>query len=140
MRVVIPVHRGRISPLFDTARRATVVDFQGDAPPSRTVLELPGGPPRAQLEAVLATAPDAVVCGAISRSMLRDLLGRGLRVWPQVVANADAVVEALGTHGSLGTEFRMPGCGARPRARGGGGPRVRSNRIGSWGWQTEEST
>jgi predicted Fe-Mo cluster-binding NifX family protein len=130
MKVAIPTHRGRISPLFDSALQAVLVDLENGEEVSRIRFTLPGRQVRDQVQALVSSGAHALVCGAVSGFVLREILRSGLRVWPGVMGETDEIIACLAARGSLGSEFRMPGCG---RKGGGSGNRRRAG-MGRWGW------
>ena len=124
MKVAVPVHRDRISPLFDTARQVLLVEIQGGTELGRSCVELPGTGMSEQVRSLVAAGAEALVCGAISGRVLRELLRRQLRVWPGVAGETEEVISALVNPGFPDESLRMPGCRRR-----GGQTRHR------WGWQ-----
>ncbi|MFH0944157.1 MAG: NifB/NifX family molybdenum-iron cluster-binding protein [Planctomycetota bacterium] len=130
MNISLPVHRGRISPLFDTALRAVVLGVCRGRVVSRSTLELPGTSPIEQIRSLTAADVHALVCGAISRAAMFELLRHQIRVWPGVAGDVDSVIESLLRLGVPGEALRMPGCRGRRHGR-----RDRWR----WGWQSPAS-
>ncbi|MEW6743871.1 MAG: NifB/NifX family molybdenum-iron cluster-binding protein [Planctomycetota bacterium] len=131
MRVALPVCRGRISPLFDTARSVWLVDVEvGRVTPVRT-LPLPATAPEAQVRALQEAEADAVVCGAMSEVALHRLIAAHIRVWPGVAGDVDSIVAALALPGGLDKSFCMPGLGAA-------GP-LGCHLSRRWGWYSATS-
>lgn len=132
MRVIVPIHLGRISPLLDTARRALVLEIQDAHVAQRSEFDLPGDGEAVQAEALVASGAQRVVCGAVSSGLMNEMLWRGLQVWSGVAGEIDEVIASLLAHGRPDEVLMMPGCGGRRRGggcgRGGGRHR--------WGWQT----
>lgn len=112
MRLVIPVREGRISPVFDVARRLLLVEVIGGEASfthERPVLRLDVVAMVAELRA------DVVVCGAISRDLEERLLANGVEVVAEVRGAAPDVTRAY-LEGSLGQpRFSMPGTHGRRR-------------------------
>ena len=137
MKVALPIHRDRISPLFDTAGRAIVLEFGDGAAFTSTEVNLPGDGSPAQVESLVSAGVERLVCGAISGPLMAQLLWRGLQVWPGVAGEVKEVITSLCSRGALDGTFMMPGCGGGRRRRGrgrgfgGGGGR-------RWGWQAAE--
>jgi hypothetical protein len=128
LRVALPIHRGRISPLYDTAVEAVVVDIDGVSTGS-SELSLPGDGALGQVQALVSANVEGLVCGAISDGLMSWLLRRKLQVWPGVAGEVDVVIAGLLADGSLNASFMMPGCGSRGRRAGSSG-RWR------WGWHS----
>jgi hypothetical protein len=85
MRVAIPFFDGRISPVFDTARRLLLVDIEGGREVWRTeqIVEEPELGPRARRVAELGA--DVLICGAISWPLEVMLLSARVEVIPQTI-------------------------------------------------------
>jgi len=138
MLIAMPIHRGRISPLFDLARRALLVEIVDHREVG--LMEVPFVPPRGlrRADMLQRAGVDHVVCAAISTCELEDLLRCGLAVWPCVVGHCLDVAEALTVDGKLEDRFRMPGLGIAP----GGVTSSCANSAGrlTWGWRKPADT
>jgi predicted Fe-Mo cluster-binding NifX family protein len=120
MRVAIPISDGRISPVFDSARRLVLVDVDNGREVRRTEegLEEPELAPRARRVAELGA--DVLICGAISRPLEAMLLSVGVEVVPQTCGQAEDVLRAFVSGQLTEQAFLMPGCcGRRRRFHGG---------------------
>jgi len=133
---ILPIHRGRISPLFDTARRALIVEVVNGAEERRSEVALPGDASLAQCKALIDTGADSLLCGAVSGLMMSELLWRGIRIWPGVAGDIEDVIASLISRGGPDEAFRMPGCGGRGRGGGQGHGRGCGRRGQPWGWQS----
>ncbi|NQU20524.1 MAG: NifB/NifX family molybdenum-iron cluster-binding protein [Candidatus Nealsonbacteria bacterium] len=128
MRTVIPIADGRISPVFDVARRLLLVDSENEREVRRTeeVLEEPELAARARRVAELGA--DVLICGAISRPLEAMLLSAGVEVIPQTCGPVEDVIRAFVSGQLTEQAFVIPGCcGHRRRFRDGcyhGPPRV----------------
>ncbi|NQT38682.1 MAG: NifB/NifX family molybdenum-iron cluster-binding protein [Planctomycetes bacterium] len=126
MRTAIPISDGRISPVFDVARRLLLVDIENEHEVRRTeeVLEEPELAARARRVAELGA--DTLVCGAISRPLESMLLSTGVEVIPQTCGPVEDVLRAFISGQLTEQAFVIPGCcGHRRRLRGGGDCRHR---------------
>ncbi len=122
MRTAIPISDGRISPVFDVARRLLLVDIENEREVRRTeeALEEPELAARARRVAELGA--DTLVCGAISRPLESMLLSTGVEVIPQTCGPVEDVLRAFISGQLTEQAFVIPGCcGHRRRLRGGGG-------------------
>lgn len=120
MRVAIPISDGRISPVFDVARRLVLVDIENEREVKRTekVLEEPELATRARRVAELGA--DVLICGAISRPLEAMLLSAGVEVIPQTCGPVEDVIRAFASGQLTEQAFVIPGCcGHRRRFRGG---------------------
>lgn len=128
MRAAIPIAEGRISPVFDVAKRLLLVDIENEREVRRTeeVLEEPELAARARRVAELGA--DVLVCGAISRPLEAMLLSTGVEVIPQTCGPVEDVLGAFILGQLTEQAFVIPGCcGHRRPFRGGcshGPPRV----------------
>lgn len=126
MKVALPTWDGRVSPVFDVARRLLVVDVERDAEVGRSEVDLEEARLAARASRVAAIGVHVLICGAISWPLEAMLTSAGTRVIPRMCGPVDDVLRAF-IAGQLASEaFLMPGCrGRRRRFRGGrrhGGP------------------
>jgi predicted Fe-Mo cluster-binding NifX family protein len=120
MRTAIPISDGRISPVFDAARRLLLVDIENGREIWRTeqIVEEPELGPRARR--VAESGADVLICGAISRPLEAMLLSAGVEVIPQTCGPVEDVLKAFVSGRLTEQAFVMPGCcGHRRRYRGG---------------------
>lgn len=118
MRVAISVSDGRISPVFDAARRLLVVDVENGRELRRAerVVEEQEMAPRARRVAELSV--DILICGAISRPLEGMLLSAGADVVPQTCGQAEDVLRTFMAGKLTDEAFLMPGSCGRRRFRG----------------------
>ena len=122
MKVAVPVWNGRVSPVFDTARKILVVDIEGQKEVARTeeAIEEMFIPSRAAKLTELGV--NVLLCGAISNPLAMMLSASGIEVVPFLTGEIE---ETLGSYlaGKLpDAKFLMPGCCRRRRRfRGGHG-------------------
>lgn len=126
MKVALPTWDGRVSPVFDVAKRLLVVDVERGTEISRSEVDLEETRLAARASRVTALGVHVLICGAISWPLEAMLTSAGVRVIPQTCGPVDDVLRAF-LEGQLASEaFLMPGCcGRRGRFRGGrrhGGP------------------
>lgn len=111
MKIAIPIWNQRISPLLDTASRLLVLTCRDRKEVNR--LELPIEPqPIEELAATLAALKlDLLLCGAVTRPLLKALENHGVSVHPHLCGEIGEILEAL-CHGQLNEKhFQIPGCG-----------------------------
>ncbi|MBN1854839.1 MAG: NifB/NifX family molybdenum-iron cluster-binding protein [Pirellulales bacterium] len=120
MRVAIAVFDGRISPVFDVARRLVLVDIENGHEVRRTeqvVEETDLGP---RVSRVVGLGANVLICGAISRPLEAMLFSAGVEVLPQACGPWENVLRAFLSGQLTEQAFMMPGCcGQRRRFRGG---------------------
>jgi predicted Fe-Mo cluster-binding NifX family protein len=120
MRTAISIADGRVSPVFDVARRLLLVDIDSGREVRRTeeVLEEPELAARARRVADLGA--QVLICGAISRPLEAKLLSAGVEVIPQTCGPVEDVLGAFASGRLTEQAFVIPGCcGHRRRFRGG---------------------
>jgi len=120
MRTAIPIADGRISPVFDVARRLLLVDIENKREVHRTeeTLEEPELAARARRVAELGA--EVLVCGAISRPLEAMLISTGVEVIPQTCGPVENVLRAFISGQLTEQAFVIPGCcGHRRRFRRG---------------------
>jgi len=127
MKMGITIWNERIAPVFDVAGNAYIVDTTENTPTSESI-SLPQAP-FAKIDSLLQANVEVLVCGAISRPLLRSAQGAGLRVVPFVSGSVDGVLAAWSA-GELEAAARtMPGCGCKQRGH-------RNHGTGCTRWNT----
>lgn len=127
MKVAIPHWQGRVSPVFDVAGEALVVELVDGAEASRRVLALTGRDLADRAAALVEAGVEVLICGALSRPMASALAAAGVEVIGQTCGDLEQVLEAYRQGRLQQDRFRMPGCCGRRRRRcrrlrGQGGP------------------
>jgi predicted Fe-Mo cluster-binding NifX family protein len=124
MKAAFSTWDNRIAPVFDVARRICLVY----AAPGRIIRKsqevLMGDAPVQSALRLMELGAEMLVCGAISRPVLDMFSGYGIRVYPFIAGDLQAVIDAW-LRGTLESDlFAMPGCRGRTRnqtrARRGG--------------------
>jgi predicted Fe-Mo cluster-binding NifX family protein len=109
MRIAIPDWKGRVSPVFDSARYLRLVDAPGGAEPFRKRgLVRCNRCDRARQLSELGVG--CLVCGAISRSLQAVIEAKGIRVVPHACGPVMEVLEAFIDRAALHPRLLMPGC------------------------------
>ncbi|MCA1796577.1 MAG: hypothetical protein LC645_03375 [Geobacteraceae bacterium] len=115
MKMGITIWNERIAPVFDVAGNVYIVDTTENTPTGESI-SLPQAP-FAKIDFLLQAGVEVLICGAISRPLLRSAHGAGLKVIP-FVSGSVAEVLASWSAGELETAARtMPGCGCKQRGR-----------------------
>jgi len=127
MKMAITTWNNRIAPVFDVAGNVYILNVTENTPSGET-LSLPQAP-FAKIDSLLQANVKVLVCGAISRPLLRSAQGAGLRVVPFVSGSVDGVLAAWSA-GELEAAARtMPGCGCKQRGH-------RNHGTGCTRWNT----
>jgi len=113
MKVAIPIWQGRVSPVFDVAKRLLVVELEDGAESGRHEEAMPEAEPVSRVMRVAATKANVLICGAISRPLEEMLASAGVRVIPQIRGQTDIVLGAFLSGQLDGPAFLMPGCRGR---------------------------
>ncbi len=122
MKLAIPHWHGRISPVFDVARQALLVEPSGEGEEIREDLALTVADPIDRAAALAGRGVGRLICGAISQPFRAACAARDIEVMSGICGEVEAVIAAA-TDGSLtGTAFRLPGCRRRYRGGRGSGP------------------
>ena len=98
MRVAIPIHDGRISPLFDVARHLLVIDVLNGKAVERHVLAMQEPESLSRGRSVAAFGIDVLICGAISMLVEAMLESAGVTVIARKCGAAEAVLRAFMAH------------------------------------------
>jgi len=118
MKAAFSAWNKRVAPVFDVARRVSVIEADSGRIVSETDEKLASQLPVERALRLADLGVDTLVCGAISRP-LRDLIAaKGIRVIPFVSGDLAEVINAW-ISGRLETRsFTMPGCCGRGRRFG----------------------
>jgi predicted Fe-Mo cluster-binding NifX family protein len=120
MIAAITAWDGRIAPVFDVTRQATVLTLaDGRETAARRELTL-AADPVAKVVQLAEAGIETLLCGAISQPIADLLAARNIKVIPFLAGNDDDVLAAF-LKGKLPTAaFAMPGCCGRRRQCGCG--------------------
>jgi predicted Fe-Mo cluster-binding NifX family protein len=120
MKVGISTWQGRVSPVFDVARRLVLVEVGPGQELTRAEERIEQTHLSRRAERVARLGIDVLICGAISRPLEAMLVSAGVRVIPQTCGPVEDVLQAFVTGRLTEEAFLMPGCcGRRRRLRGG---------------------
>ena len=115
MKVGMPVSCGRVSTAFDFAQRLLVVDYQSGKEISRTEISLDEESPLNRARSLKRRGVQALICGAISRSLAKDLEAAGIDLAPFVSGPVEEVLAAYISGELESVRFLMPGSTAEQR-------------------------
>jgi len=117
MRVAIPEHDGRISPVFDAARELLVIEMLNGQVVGRNEVAMQEPESLSRARSVVGLGIDVLICGAISRPLESMLESAGLTVIPRKCGSVEDVLKAFMAD-ELGQDaFLMPGCRGRDRRK-----------------------
>jgi predicted Fe-Mo cluster-binding NifX family protein len=122
MKAAIPIHRGRVSPVFDVAERLLVVDIENGHEARRRQVPVTETAASRRAACLTELGIDTLVCGAIS-GPLEDMIGAsGIQMFPWRCGPVEDVLNALLCRRLTEEAYAMPGCrGRRRQVRGGWG-------------------
>jgi len=128
MRMAVAVCRGRVSPVFDTARRVLVLDVENEIIQARQEQDLETDEPTAKVSNLAGLGVQVLICGAISRPLADLIESGGIRLHPFVAGEPEEVISAFLAGSLSNPRLAMPGCcgqrgrfGGQGRGRGCGG-------------------
>lgn len=129
MKFAIATWNDRVSPVMDTARNLTVVEYDEDHEISRQTLILPQMEIYGRTSFLADLEIEYLICGAISRhfELLLNNFRVGVMAW--ICGRVNDVIEAFVTGDLRQPCFLLPGCGknrARMRYRCGWNRRSRN--------------
>ena len=111
MRIAIPVWNEKVSPVFDTASRVVILQFEGSRETSRVEAAMSGRDLFSRCHYLKSLGVDVLICGAISRCYRMMLCkSAGITVIPWVSGRCDDVMRAYLSGRLRDSEFLMPGC------------------------------
>ena len=115
MRVAITELHGRISPVFDVARRLLLVDVEDGREVGRREVPLEESEPKLRAKRVAGLGAQVLICGAISWPLEAMLASGGVRVVPHTCGGIEEVLGAFLSGQFPQQAFLMPGCCRRQR-------------------------
>jgi predicted Fe-Mo cluster-binding NifX family protein len=108
MKLAIPIWDGRVSNVFDFARKAVIVELNDAGESTRSEVAFSEQGP-AHVVKLRQLGIDTLICGAISRVSASWASACGIRLFPYVTGSIDEVIEAFKNE-QLGSErFTLPG-------------------------------
>ncbi len=117
MRVAVPVHGERISPVLDVARRFLVVTTVAGRETHRRELTLQTLDMVARTQRIADAGAQVVICGAVSRPLESMLHAAGVRLIPNTCGLVERVLGAFIAGELTEQAFLMPGCTGNRRRR-----------------------
>ena len=117
MRVAIPLWQGRVSPVFDEARRILLVDISNKRELRRREEFLIAQNPFERAKLLPKLGVDLLICGMISQTQQTALSSAGIRIIPHICGFMEEVIAAFIDGSIEGGALRMPGCGGSKRMR-----------------------
>ena len=115
MKVAVPTWTGRVSPVFDVAKRLLLVTLEGDGEVSREEAAIEETQPTARAKRITELGVDVLICGAISMPLEAMLGSAGVRVIPNTCGLVEDVLRAFVSGHLTEQAFLMPGCCGRRR-------------------------
>lgn len=117
-RIALAVWNGRISPVFDVARRVLIVDIAAGEVTGSQEADMPDEDFAGKAVTLAGLGVETLICGAISRACSGVLEAHGIRPIGFVAGEIESVLAAY-LQGRLDRRaYRMPGCECRcPRGR-----------------------
>jgi len=120
MRIAVPIWEDRISPVLDTAARLLVVDTQKRKETSRFETVLDEQDIHRRCFRIKGLGVDIMVCGAVSRPLLRMLTALEIDIIPGISGNSEDVLTAYLEGNLHQARFLMPGFKRKQFGRGKG--------------------
>jgi predicted Fe-Mo cluster-binding NifX family protein len=110
MLIALPNCQGRVSPVLDVAARLVLIRFQRGSELERREVVLFEKETGGMVQALKELGIGILICGALSQGLQLALERAGIRVWPQVCGEIEAVIAAYRSGTLNRPEFTMPGC------------------------------
>ncbi len=130
MKIAVPNHEGRVSPVFDTCQSVMIFERGDDGAITQQAVELADVEGLRRAERLRDIGVRVLLCGGITRPQAEWVQATGIELVPWLAGDVDRIAEAYWQGALPSAEFVMPGCGA-----GGGrgcGRRRRQRGCGRW--------
>jgi predicted Fe-Mo cluster-binding NifX family protein len=115
MRVVMPIHEARISPVLDVARQFLLLELDGKRELARSEVRIEEVELGARARALSEINPEVLICGAVSRAFESLLGGASIEVIPNTCGPVEEVIAAFVSGHLTEDAFLIPGCPRRSR-------------------------
>ncbi|MEJ2245172.1 MAG: NifB/NifX family molybdenum-iron cluster-binding protein [Acidobacteriota bacterium] len=119
MKVAIPLWQGRVSPVFDEAKRILIVDISNCREKCRQEESLLSHDPFERAQVLPKLGVDILICGMISQTQLTALDLTGIQIIPHICGPMEDVIAAFLDGRLENGAMLMPGCGRRKRLHAG---------------------
>lgn len=113
MKVALTIWNNRISPVFDVAQHALLLEAEQSVILNQKVFDLPVDSPINKLTFLISQNVDLLICGAISRSLQLAIEEHGIKVYPFCSGEVSELIECWQKDQLDLVSFAMPGCGKR---------------------------
>jgi len=128
MKVGVAAYKGAVANRIDFSDSIKVYRIQEEKPLLERELKLPKTNPLSDVNTVLSSGIDVLICGAINGFFYRMLAGNGVKVLPWVLGDVDSVLKSY-VDGRLQPSLPIPrGFGMGPPTRFCGRGRWRRGR------------
>ncbi len=117
MKLMVPTHCGRISPVLDVARNFLLVDTEGDGKTKHRELLVKNTQITARARKIVDMGTQVLICGAISWPLEALLISAGVHVIPNTCGVVEEVIEVFLSGQFTEQAFLMPGCCGKRRRR-----------------------
>lgn len=129
-KAAFAVWMNRIAPVMDVAGTVCLVEADGVLSAERKLFPLPGDHASGKALLLRDMGVEVLVCGAVSKGMLRLLNSQGIQVVPFIAGDLETVVLAWFEGRLPDSALFMPGCGGVPGFGQGGGCQRGAGRRG----------
>ncbi len=113
MKLAIATWNNRVAPVFDVAGSVTLVKIQGGTIIERREVSMDRYDSSAKVRFLLEEGVHELVCGAISRDVEGLVRESGIRLFPFIAGDTEAVIQAWMGRQLDSSAYWMPGCGRR---------------------------
>ncbi len=117
MKVLMTIWNGRVSPVFDVAGKALIIETEGNKVISEKTVNFPSDTFLSKIQYMLDEKISVLICGAISRQAELSVSSGGTDVYSFISGETEAVLEAFLENRLFEKRFHMPGCGRKHRCR-----------------------
>jgi predicted Fe-Mo cluster-binding NifX family protein len=110
MKIILPVYRNRVSPVFDWCSNLLLVDIQSGREVGRREVAAADTDPGKQVRRLVELGADLIVCGGISEILLGLIEASKIRAISGISGDIEDVLAAIRAKKLSHPRFTMPGC------------------------------
>jgi predicted Fe-Mo cluster-binding NifX family protein len=122
MKLALTVWEDRISPVFDSARKLLVAEFENHVITNRRYEQFDATLSHRLTKRLIELDISVLICGAISEQPAQFIEATGIKIIPFIAGNADNVLAEYVKDSLVKPEFLMPGCGRKRHRNKSGNP------------------
>jgi len=109
MKIAIAAWKGKISPVFDSTAHILVANVEGNKVTNKELISLECMTHYQRVELLDRLDIRTLICGGITRPLLENIRGKGIKIIPNICGDVDKILNAICDKKDVKTLFSVPG-------------------------------